>query len=60
MDAMKTKKNTQRICTFNCQGLIALSKQRTLADNFMRYNMAVLYILETQTQGYGVLKIKSN
>ena len=59
-NAMKTKRDIQRIGAFNCQGLLAFSKQWTLADNFMRYNMAVLCIQEIQMQGCDVLSIKSN
>ena len=38
----------------------ALCKQRTLADTFMRYHIAVLCIQELHMQEYGVLSIKSN
>ena len=60
MDAMKTKTNIQRIGIVNCQGLLPLSKQRTLADDFMTYIMAVLCIQETNMQGCGLLSIKSS
>ena len=47
--AMKTKRNIQSMGTFNFQGLVTLPKQQTLADDYMRYNVAVLCIPETHT-----------
>ena len=44
---MKTKRNIQGIGIFNFQGLVTLSKQLILADDSVRYIMAVLCIQET-------------
>ena len=56
----KNNKDVQKIGTFNCQGLLSLSKQQRIADDFARYKMAFLCVQETHLKGYGALNIKSN
>lgn len=47
---MKTKKRHTKIGVFNCEGLLVLSKHRTLADQFNICNMSVsLCIKELDT-----------
>ena len=54
-------KNTQRIGSFNCQGLAtSMVKLRTLADDFEKYNLNTLAIQETHIQGYGTKILKSS
>ena len=53
------KSKYNRICTFNCQGLLNKTKQQLIADDFIAYNLTIMAIQETNMKNHGVCKIKS-
>ena len=48
---MKAKEDMHKIGTFNAQEVLSTSKQQTLADDFRRYKMAILYVQEIYLKG---------
>jgi len=55
------KNQTQRIATFNCQGLVTSAvKKRLIADDFEKYKLNSLAVQETHLKGKGTMILTSS
>ena len=52
-------KKYNRFATFNCQGLKNITKQRLIADDFVKCNLVAMIIQETHIKSNGIHEMKS-
>ena len=47
----------RNIGTFNCQGILEPSKQRSIVEDFIKYKLSILCVQETHLKGNGILEL---